>query len=81
MGVHLIKNDGTVDFFCSSKCRKNDLNLGRDKRKMKWTEAYRLDRTKAASDVARAKAKDVEREAAKKAPVKVEVKAEKKAKK
>ena len=41
-GVHLIKNDGTVNFFCSSKCRKNALKLKRDKRKLKWTEAYRV---------------------------------------
>ncbi|MBS3091627.1 hypothetical protein J4217_04240 [Candidatus Pacearchaeota archaeon] len=40
-GVHLIKNDGTVDFYCSSKCRKNSLKLGRDKRKLKWTLTYK----------------------------------------
>jgi len=39
-GVHLICNDGTVKFFCSSKCRKNALHLKRDKRKLKWTEFY-----------------------------------------
>jgi large subunit ribosomal protein L24e len=41
MGVHLIKNDGTIDFYCSSKCRKNSLKLNRDKRNMKWTVAYK----------------------------------------
>jgi ribosomal protein L24E len=41
MGVHLIKNDGTIDFYCSSKCRKNALNLGRDKRRVKWTQIYK----------------------------------------
>ena len=40
-GVHLIKNDGTVDFYCSSKCRKNSLKLHRDKRKIKWTLVYK----------------------------------------
>lgn len=65
LGVHLIKNDGNVDFFCSSKCRKNTLNLGRDKRKIKWTEAYRLGRAKADSDVARLKVKDAEAKVAK----------------
>ena len=42
MGVHLIKNDGTVAYFCSSKCRRNALNLKRDKKKIKWTEFYRI---------------------------------------
>ncbi|MBI2631817.1 hypothetical protein HYW75_02335 [Candidatus Pacearchaeota archaeon] len=41
-GIHLIKNDGSVNFFCSSKCRKNTLKLKRDKRRLKWTEAYRI---------------------------------------
>jgi len=43
-GVHLIKNDGSVNFFCCSKCRKNALNLKRDKKNIKWTEAFRLAR-------------------------------------
>lgn len=41
-GIHYITNDGVVQFFCSSKCRKNSLKLKRDKRKLKWTEAYRV---------------------------------------
>ena len=45
-GVHLIKNTGTINFFCSSKCRKNSLKLKRDKRKMKWTEAFHSTRDK-----------------------------------
>jgi large subunit ribosomal protein L24e len=40
-GVSLIKNDGSINYFCSSKCRRNALNLGRDKRKVMWTEAYK----------------------------------------
>ena len=40
-GVHLIKNDGSVAYFCSSKCRFNVLKLRRDKRKIGWTEAFR----------------------------------------
>jgi large subunit ribosomal protein L24e len=39
-GLHLVGNDGVVRYYCSSKCRKNALKLKRDKRKMKWTEAY-----------------------------------------
>ena len=45
-GVHYIKNDGTINYFCSSKCRKNALKLRRDKRKLKWTESFRIERVK-----------------------------------
>ena len=55
-GIHLLKNDGTVDYYCSGKCRKNALNLGRDKRKIKWTEAYKTQRTKESIKVEAAKA-------------------------
>ncbi len=41
-GIHLITNDGVVQYLCSSKCRKNAFKLKRDKRKLKWTEAYRI---------------------------------------
>ena len=47
-GVHLIKNDGNVEFYCSSKCRKNSLKLKRDKKRLKWTEAYALHKVKEA---------------------------------
>ena len=45
-GLHLIRNDGRIDYFCSSKCRRNALNLKRDRRKVKWTEAYRAKKGK-----------------------------------
>lgn len=45
-GVHLMKNTGVVLYFCSSKCRKNLLKLGRDRRNVKWTEAYRAKKAK-----------------------------------
>ncbi len=45
-GLHLIKNDGSVNYFCSSKCRRNAINLKRDKRKVRWTEAFHLTRNK-----------------------------------
>jgi len=45
-GVHLLKNDGSVDYYCSGKCRKNAIHLGRDKRKVMWTEAYSIKRDK-----------------------------------
>jgi len=39
-GTMLAKNDGTVLWSCSSKCKKNLLVLKRDPRKLKWTENY-----------------------------------------
>lgn len=45
-GVYLAKNDGTTMYFCSSKCRKNTFNLKRDKRKVRWAEAFHLARAK-----------------------------------
>jgi len=35
-----IKNDGSILWFCSSKCRKSSLNFGRDARKLKWTTYF-----------------------------------------
>ncbi len=45
-GVHRINNDGSISFLCSAKCRRNALLLGRDKNKLKWTEAYRITKQK-----------------------------------
>ncbi|MFH1802475.1 MAG: 50S ribosomal protein L24e [archaeon] len=56
-GVHLIKNTGTVNYFCSSKCRKNSEKLKRDKRKIRWTEAFHITREKARTREAEAKEK------------------------
>lgn len=42
MGIHYIRNTGVINYFCSSKCRKNSLKLKRDKRRLKWTEAFRI---------------------------------------
>jgi len=36
----LVRNDGSILYFCSNKCRKNMLKLGRDARKFKWTGKY-----------------------------------------
>ena len=40
-GIHLFKNDGSIAYFCSSKCRKNTIKLRRDKRKIRWTAVFR----------------------------------------
>ena len=50
-GLTILKNDGSTAYYCSGKCRKNVLHLKRDKRKIKWTEAYGI---KLAKDVAKA---------------------------
>ena len=39
-GIMYVKNDGSALLFCSSKSRKNALNLKRDPRKLKWTNYY-----------------------------------------
>lgn len=39
-GKMFIKKDGTVFRFCSAKCQRNQLGLGRVPRYVKWTKAY-----------------------------------------
>ena len=39
-GMVYVKNDGTIYKFCSSKCYKNAVKLGRNPRKLKWTLRY-----------------------------------------
>ena len=60
-GVHLINNDGSISFFCSSKCRRNTLNLKRDRNKLKWTEAYRISKQKIIDKESRAVTKAAEK--------------------
>jgi large subunit ribosomal protein L24e len=35
-GKMFVKNDGRIFYFCSSKCSKNMLKLGRESKKVKW---------------------------------------------
>ncbi len=37
-GKMYVKKDGSVYFFCSSKCEKNMIKLGRVPRKVKWVK-------------------------------------------
>jgi large subunit ribosomal protein L24e len=39
-GMMYVRNDGSILWFCSSKCRKSSLNLRRDARKLKWTAYF-----------------------------------------
>ncbi|MCP8304327.1 MAG: 50S ribosomal protein L24e [archaeon] len=40
-GTMLVKKDGAIHWYCSSKCRKNAIRLKRDPRKLKWTAHYK----------------------------------------
>ncbi|MEW5761016.1 MAG: 50S ribosomal protein L24e [Candidatus Thermoplasmatota archaeon] len=35
-GKMFVKHDGTTYFFCTSKCQKNLMKLGRVSREVKW---------------------------------------------
>jgi len=35
-----IQNDGSILYFCSTKCRKSLMVFDRDPRKLKWTVYY-----------------------------------------
>jgi large subunit ribosomal protein L24e len=39
-GLMYVRNDNQRFYFCSRKCEKNQLVLGRRARKLKWTTAY-----------------------------------------
>ena len=39
-GKMYVKKDGTIYFFCSSKCEKNMIGLGRVPRKVKWVKEW-----------------------------------------
>jgi len=40
-GTLLVRNDGSINWYCSSKCRKNSISLKRDPRRFKWTTITR----------------------------------------
>lgn len=37
-GMMFVKKDGKVSYFCSMKCEKNTLKLGRRALNLKWTK-------------------------------------------
>jgi len=45
-GVYLMKNDGTSNYYSSHKCLMNHTKLKRDKRKIRWAEAFHITREK-----------------------------------
>lgn len=40
-GIMYVKLDGSVLYFCSSKCKKNSIKLKRKPSKLKWAEPRR----------------------------------------
>jgi ribosomal protein L24E len=45
-GVYLMKNDGSANYYSSHKCVINHTKLKRDKKKIRWTEAFHITREK-----------------------------------
>lgn len=39
-GTMYVKNDGSILWFCSRKCRVSMIEFKRNPRKLKWTERY-----------------------------------------
>jgi large subunit ribosomal protein L24e len=39
-GKMFVKKDGSIFYFCSAKCERNQLKLGRVPRRIKWTKRY-----------------------------------------
>ena len=39
-GKMYVKTDGTIYYFCSMKCQKNMIKLGRLPRKTRWSRKY-----------------------------------------
>ncbi|MCD6209698.1 MAG: 50S ribosomal protein L24e [Methanophagales archaeon] len=37
-GKMFVRRDGTVLYFCSSKCERNMIKLGRKRRRVKWAQ-------------------------------------------
>jgi len=39
-GVMYVRSDGTIYYYCSSKCLKNAIKLRRKPEKVRWTEKH-----------------------------------------
>lgn len=85
-GLTLVLNDGTVLYFCSSKCRKN-FQMGRKSRKVKWVKKMKHTRDEEITEIKKeveekeAKEKAEEKPEKEKKEEKSEVKKEKEKKK
>tara|TARA_Y100000034_G_scaffold135138_1_gene205847 strand:- start:1726 stop:1956 length:231 start_codon:yes stop_codon:yes gene_type:complete len=45
-GTYYMKNDGSKNYYCKSKCMKSHLKLKRDKKKFRWAERFHIMRDK-----------------------------------
>ena len=54
LGMTLILNDGNILYFCSAKCRKNQLKLKRDNKKVNWIRKDSSVKTESFEDTQRA---------------------------
>ena len=45
-GKIYVKQDGKIFYFCSSKCEKNMIKLGRKPVNVGWTEKHRVEKKK-----------------------------------
>ena len=78
-GSIYVKNDGSLFYLCSSKCRRNQTSLKRTARRLKWTEVYE-ERTRRRAQAARKRKKvKAKSKPKKKAPAEEEPKPAKKA--
>jgi large subunit ribosomal protein L24e len=48
-GLSFILNDGNILYFCSSKCKKNQLKLKRDSKKVNWVRKFESETSKESS--------------------------------
>ena len=58
-GKMFVLKDGTIYHFCSSKCQRNQLHLGRTGRLMKWTKSHAAEKKADAQKHAQAAAQPV----------------------
>jgi len=86
-GKMYIKKDGSVFNFCTNKCKKNNIDMGRVSRRTKWTVRYgelkasTLSREKGTSEKAEAPVEKPAKKPVAKAAADTEAKPEKPAKK
>lgn len=69
-GKMYVKKDGKVMYFCSSKCSKNMLLIGRKSAKLPWTEDGRASRKVALSALKHKEASHADEKKTSKAPAK-----------
>ncbi|MFA5746046.1 MAG: 50S ribosomal protein L24e [archaeon] len=46
MGIIYAKKDGTISYFCTSKCKKNQLLKKYKPLKTRWTDTYHIEKAR-----------------------------------